>query len=131
MVCYQKIKLLWPCLFLQLVQKSPSNPLHICLSESFGHQPSLVPFNGLISLVFYYIYSLAPNGQVVRVTSFQVLFCSNTSISKFMACFHFLSINASDTEEGIVLVFRGLWERFYVYTRNFQRIDSLLRGKRV
>ena len=41
-----------------------------------------------------------------KVASSQVLFLFNASISTSMACFHFLSDNASDTEEGVGVVFR-------------------------
>jgi len=40
-----------------------------------------------------------------RVTNFQVLFFSNTSISKSMACFHYFPISALGTEKGTVVVF--------------------------
>jgi len=46
------------------------------------------------------------------MTSLQVLFFSYGSISKYMACFYFLSIKASYTEESIVGV--ACEKRFYV-----------------
>ena len=61
------------------------------------------------------------------MASVLVLFISNASISKSMACFHFLLINALDTV-GIVVVFRHVRKVLWV-GENFLKVDSLLKGK--
>lgn len=61
------------------------------------------------------------------MTSSQVLFFFNASIFKSMACFHFLSDYASDTEEGVVVVFRFVQKVLWV-GENFSKDKKLDRG---
>lgn len=72
---------------------------------------------------------LHPTGffPIGKVTSSQVLFLFNASISTSMACFHFLSDNASDIEERMGVVFRFMRKVLWV-GENFQRIGNLIKG---
>ena len=56
-----------------------------------------------------------------------VLFLFNAFLSTSMACFPFLSNNASDTKEGVVIEFRFV--RKIVKGRIFQRTRNLIEGK--